>query len=193
MTGDVAAGAKGNVEGVRGERLIGWGWWPQRPNEPARFEIAIDGSVVAAVEATTFRLDLVAAGIRGGYAGFEFALPECFLDGRPHTAEVRIRGDASFRSATTFSVAPDAGPAGPRFGAGRMLFAGETWPDGAPGVGHPADAALSVTEGHALLDGFARQAWPTVVIPVHNAAAALARCLRAVFFLHHLARRHPGR
>lgn len=169
-----------HVEGLVGRKLTGWGWRPAAPTEAIRFEFSIDGDVVGQATAAGFRRDLEVAGIRGGFASFEFLIPERFLDERRHALTVHAPEETWPGYATEFSLAKLVEGPGPRFGAGQVLFPGFAWPQEQPPVHSLAAAAIPVVEWLNVLDHFRAVAPLTVVVTAYNAAAALGTCLESV-------------
>ncbi len=79
----------GYLEGLRGIIVSGWAFDPTRPEAALSLDMIIDGNLIARVDADRYREDLA-----GGYHGFEWLLPEAFLDGSAHTLSVRLTNDA---------------------------------------------------------------------------------------------------
>lgn len=70
--------------------ITGWVYDKHRPDTPLDVEI-YDGDVfVAAVVASTYRLDLVKAGKGNGRHGFKYLLPERLRNGKPHSIRVKV-------------------------------------------------------------------------------------------------------
>lgn len=66
---------EGFVDGIQDGVVRGWAFDAATGSSP-RIEFAIDGRVVAEIEGTVFRPDLLAAGIGTGCHGFEWRLPD---------------------------------------------------------------------------------------------------------------------
>jgi cephalosporin hydroxylase/glycosyltransferase involved in cell wall biosynthesis len=67
---------EGFLDGVTVGRVRGWAWLPEHPSEAAVISLSeVSGESVASDVAAQFRADLQAAGKRGGYCGFDIALP----------------------------------------------------------------------------------------------------------------------
>lgn len=62
--------------------VAGWAWWPHRPGERITIEILNGTQVLATVEASQFRDDLMKAGKGDGAHGFTVTLPEPGATGR---------------------------------------------------------------------------------------------------------------
>ena len=72
--------------------LGGWAWDALRPNEPIKVEIYDGATLLAAVTADGFRLDLKNAGKGDGKHAFNFALPQSLRDGQSHTISIKYAG-----------------------------------------------------------------------------------------------------
>ena len=79
----------GYFEGLRGIIVSGWAYDPTRPEAALSLDMIIDGNLIARVDADRYREDLA-----GGDHGFEWLLPEAFMDGGAHTLSVRLTNDA---------------------------------------------------------------------------------------------------
>jgi glycosyltransferase involved in cell wall biosynthesis len=71
-----------HVDKAGPELVAGWAWWPDRPGERIIIEILNGAQVLATVEASQFRDDLMKAGKGDGAHGFSVALPEPGATGR---------------------------------------------------------------------------------------------------------------
>ncbi len=66
----------GNLDRVTRDGWVsGWCWDPHSPGRKVSLDVLVDGAVVGATEASTWRADLQQAGIGDGRHGFAFALP----------------------------------------------------------------------------------------------------------------------
>jgi hypothetical protein len=65
--------------------MAGWAWDPSRPSERLRVDLSVDGkSLWRRRLASSFRGDLLAAGIGDGQHAFSIELPLTVFDGEPH-------------------------------------------------------------------------------------------------------------
>jgi len=80
---------EGWLDGVQDGTISGWAWSPRDPGEPVLVELVAGDQVIAATLANRWRGDLVEAGKRGGWCGFEFAVTEQFPRGTPISARVQ--------------------------------------------------------------------------------------------------------
>ena len=85
------AGFVGHIDRVGGQILEGWAQIPFLPHLTAEVEIQIDDTIVGHARANSFRDDLRVAGIRDGFAAFQFTIPLQFCDGKKHRITVRER------------------------------------------------------------------------------------------------------
>ncbi len=82
--------AVGYCDGIKGEELFGWAWYPGAPDQPLLVEILVDGQIAGTTQCNVYRADLRAAGIGHGRYGFRYPLPP--LDGRRRASfEVRVQ------------------------------------------------------------------------------------------------------
>ena len=66
------------------------GWAFYSDQSPTLLDILIDGNVIGRVACDMPRPDLLAAGLGTTMAGFDFAIPQIFLDGARHELQVRF-------------------------------------------------------------------------------------------------------
>jgi cephalosporin hydroxylase len=85
--------AEGYLDGLKGDILWGWAWFPDRPDAVAVVEAVAGGVVIASALADRPRQDLKDANKRGGACAFEMSLPRSALTAGV-TVEVRIAGGA---------------------------------------------------------------------------------------------------
>lgn len=79
----------GCVDHLSAERITGWAWDPDRPDEPVAVDI-LDGDTVAlTIMADRARDDLKAAGIGGGRHGFEILQPAHLFPRSRHRIRIR--------------------------------------------------------------------------------------------------------
>lgn len=78
----------GYVDECRGDVIVGWAQIPRVPAAPAIVDVMVDGEAAGSARANIFRQDLRDLGIRDGFAGFEFKLPERLCDGASHRLSV---------------------------------------------------------------------------------------------------------
>lgn len=80
---------QGHVDTVQPDRVVGWAWNKNHPDERISVDLLIDGTVQATVRAEVFRKDLLDAGIGDGRYGFSLLVPdEAVSTGR---SEFRVR------------------------------------------------------------------------------------------------------
>lgn len=65
---------EGHVDELRGRRIRGWAWRPNRPGQPVRIEVWQGKVLLASTLADQHRGDLETAGKRGGACAFELVL-----------------------------------------------------------------------------------------------------------------------
>lgn len=88
-------GIRGAVDNVGAEKIYGWAWHPDRPDERLRIEARIAGRAVLQARADFARPDLVPAGIGDGNHAFELRLsPECVAR-KAELAIVAVAADGS--------------------------------------------------------------------------------------------------
>lgn len=85
--------AEGYLDGLKGDTLWGWAWFPGCPNEVAAVEAVVGGAVVATARADRRRQDLEQAQKRGGVCAFELVLPRTAIV-VGDAVEVRVVGGA---------------------------------------------------------------------------------------------------
>ena len=86
---------EGSFDKLEVESLGGWAWDVARPNEPIKVEIYDGATLLAAVTADGFRLDLQNAGKGNGKHAFNYALPQSLRDGQSHSISVKYAGTSS--------------------------------------------------------------------------------------------------
>ncbi len=72
--------------------LEGWALHPEDEEECQVLDVLIDGVFVGEVKAGLYREDLAKANLRAGYAKFLYYVPARFIDGRPHSIDLRHGG-----------------------------------------------------------------------------------------------------
>lgn len=101
-----AVAIHGNLDGVFGNRIMGWAARPAVPGEPIRVRITIDGEHVFDVVTRTSRPDVTrhlaylrGSDLAGGSDehGFELAIPLELQDGREHEIAVEVVGTKDYR------------------------------------------------------------------------------------------------
>ncbi|WP_198022834.1 glycosyltransferase [Methylosinus sp. LW3] len=65
---------QGHLDPIEGNRVRGWAWRPDAPQEPVCVRILLGENVVGTAEANIYRADLKSAGMGEGYHGFEASL-----------------------------------------------------------------------------------------------------------------------
>ena len=70
----------GWLEAISDEgRVVGWAWYPDRPDERVELEFLVDGHVAGTTTTGLYRADLAKAGIGEGRYGFSWPLPYSVL------------------------------------------------------------------------------------------------------------------
>jgi hypothetical protein len=88
-------GIRGAVDNVGAEKIYGWAWHPDHPQERLRIEARLGGRVALSARADFARPDLSGAGIGDGNHAFELRLtPECVAR-RAELAIVAVAADGS--------------------------------------------------------------------------------------------------
>lgn len=82
----------GHVDGVVSGELRGWAFDLANPMEPFSVDILDDGIVIATINCTEYRKDLISAGYTNETCGFSFELPISLLDGQMHSLSVCYSG-----------------------------------------------------------------------------------------------------
>lgn len=89
---------KGWLEQVSDKGLVlGWAWYPDRPDARVELEIVVDGHVVGTTVAANFRKDILDAGFGDGKSGFSWPLPHMLLL-QPKAMTVSVRDKISGES-----------------------------------------------------------------------------------------------
>lgn len=104
-TGDIGTGSpkayacrpavpdiRGHFEGVSCETISGWAWDASNPAQAVEVEVLVDGAVRSRSMASTFRGDLLNAGVGDGKHGFSIRAPDALRDGQGHFVSVRVAG-----------------------------------------------------------------------------------------------------
>lgn len=78
----------GYLDGIFNDCIIGWVFDRNNPNKRIVVNIYIDDKKVGEIEASMYRLDLEKNGIGDGRHGFNFKIPEEYLNGSKHTVKV---------------------------------------------------------------------------------------------------------
>ncbi len=82
---------QGHFDGFTAGRLHGWAWAPERPDEPLRILITVNGALFAELEASQFRPDLRAAGIGHGRYGFNIPFDADVASQEPLRVVARVK------------------------------------------------------------------------------------------------------
>jgi hypothetical protein len=72
--------------------VVGWAWDPSLPTTAINVQILADGQVIATIPASTFRQDLLNAGIGNGQHAFFFNVPASLKNGQPRSIAARVAG-----------------------------------------------------------------------------------------------------
>src|SRR5438045_2496357 len=80
----------GFVDPPRAGSLVGW-VASSEPGVRLVVDLFVDGSLADTTVADEFRPDLRDAGYRDGRFGFQFYVPEQYLDGGDHDFDIRVR------------------------------------------------------------------------------------------------------
>jgi hypothetical protein len=89
-----APGFQGTLDRADLERIAGWAWDANHPDQRIRVEILEGGHLIAAVTADAFRPGLLEAGKGDGCHSFALATPRGLRDGRQHRISARVTGQA---------------------------------------------------------------------------------------------------
>ncbi|WP_173577336.1 Hint domain-containing protein [Acetobacter fallax] len=89
---------EGYVDFVTRDRIGGWAWTPETPDEPVALQILDNGNLIAAVVANGIRQDVSGTG-RGLRCGFDVLLPEGLPPFTRHVIEVRRENDGALLGA----------------------------------------------------------------------------------------------
>jgi SAM-dependent methyltransferase len=82
----------GFLESVNADRLGGWAWDSQRPDDPIDVDIYVDGSLTRTIRADHLGADLLNVGIGNGYHRWSCPLSELISDDNLHEFAVRFSG-----------------------------------------------------------------------------------------------------
>lgn len=74
--------------------IMGWAWDKNQPDQPLQVEIYDGDTLLATVEASDFREDLLKAGIGNGKHAFTYPVPPRLKDGKPHSIRMKYAGTA---------------------------------------------------------------------------------------------------
>jgi O-antigen biosynthesis protein len=88
-------GPMGNVDALDSQRIHGWAWYPETPNDPAAVEILVGDRVILTVIADRFRDDLLGAEVGNGCHGFLVDNILAYLPPGTRTITVRRASDAA--------------------------------------------------------------------------------------------------
>lgn len=101
---NAASSVVGSVEACRDGKLIGWAHVPGMPLVSAIVDFSIGSQSAGSTKANLMRPDLRKRGIRDGFAGFDFTIPEAFRDGSTHrfsaierVSQTPLQGLSTFR------------------------------------------------------------------------------------------------
>ncbi|HEX5069599.1 MAG TPA: glycosyltransferase [Vicinamibacterales bacterium] len=83
---------EGHLDRIDGGSITGWAWDSDRPNEPVRVDLHVDGKLHRSVLADALRPDLADAGIGNGRHAFEIRLTDRHLDGEEHLFQLCCHG-----------------------------------------------------------------------------------------------------
>lgn len=186
----------GRFDRREGDRLMGWAWRPEAPEETVIVEQWVDGLLAAETRAELVRPDLVDAGVGHGRYGWAMALKLDPTKGEPQRVELRVRGAGPLPDGrlelTYAAVQADAAAvvrASDAVGLEDMIQGG--WFNDASGEAAPGfpvsadDVVVDVGSGDGGLATFcARRAQRTVLVDVD--AERMERAVEAV-------RRNGGR
>ncbi len=79
---------RGKFDGIKHNHMVGWA--VDATGQPAEIMTMIDGECVGFSKADQYRQDLENAGIAEGRCAFRIAVPEQYIDGRPHKIELWV-------------------------------------------------------------------------------------------------------
>ena len=87
---NLAPAAEGVLDGISGDRVLGWAWHPSHPDMDAVVELVAGDQLVATAIAALAREDLKAAGKRNGRCGFEIPMDSRFPVHVPMVVRMRL-------------------------------------------------------------------------------------------------------
>lgn len=82
----------GRLNGIQGDKILGWAFDERNPDAHVEVEILIDGSVCGTTFANLFREDLLANGKGAGDHAYALSIDARFFDGQAHSIEARAKG-----------------------------------------------------------------------------------------------------
>lgn len=88
----------GCLENVNAQKISGWVYNQNQPQERLKVTISIDGKVEAFVIAEKYRKDIQQLGYGDGYYGFEVETPKTLYDFHPHTIEAFVEDSISLKT-----------------------------------------------------------------------------------------------
>ncbi len=100
----------GFLDRVEDERVSGWAFDPEHPNEPVLVTLVVNGRAVASALAALHREDAALAVGSRGYHGFHFDLRECDCVAGPAVIECRASDGALIHKSPLSVIIPE-GPA----------------------------------------------------------------------------------
>ena len=89
---DTAPSFEGFVDVADCNQISGWVWDRSKPNKPVTVSIFAGGTLLANVQADSFRQDLLNADKGNGKHGFVFNVPDSIRNGQAQSISVRIAG-----------------------------------------------------------------------------------------------------
>jgi glycosyltransferase involved in cell wall biosynthesis len=135
----------GNIDAITDNNLSGWMRMRAQPSHRCIVLLEADGRVVAKTVASSFREDLLAAGIGDGCYGFEFEMPRALLNGETHNISVKeaVTNTVLNQPMTWRSEAGTAPPSLTRVAErSPELVYSRSAPAPKPAKGHPFEPAL---------------------------------------------------
>jgi hypothetical protein len=82
----------GRLEGLVGMVAVGWAFDPSNPSAPVSLDMVVDGVLAGRIDADQYREDLATSG--WGSHGFQWLLPEAYIDGAPHRLAAHFTNNA---------------------------------------------------------------------------------------------------
>jgi RHS repeat-associated protein len=117
---------QGNFDSADCTQLVGWAWDANQPNAALNVDIYDGATLLATVEANTFRQDLLNASKGNGYHGFTFSSPSLYT-GSTHSLSVTYSGTTILLGESPRSIACPSEDILARFWSGGMQYGGASY------------------------------------------------------------------
>ena len=92
VASDTLVRTEGVLGAVTAERIAGWAWDMDKPDESISVDIYDGTTLLATIPADRFRQGLLDKKKGNGRHGFAYKVPATLRDGQPHTIHVKISG-----------------------------------------------------------------------------------------------------